>query len=261
MNVLILIRFFTPSVGGSELLFCTIAEQLAKNGHKVWIISNKLDNLNSPKHENIKTVFVSSYSKQIVKQWSQINKIKYLILAIIHGIKIIRKEKIDIIHSNPFEPIVAGSILSFLTSKPHIMTIHDLTPINKQVLDEWAQMKQNNKVKAKIGSVMTKTIFKLKHSATHTVSNKTKEDLIEFGEKKPIFVIENAIPITDELTDSVNPLQFIYVGRLVLHKNLAIIIRALKHVKKNLGLRAYLTKEIMPSEFHIGKFGHKKKKI
>jgi len=233
MNILILIRFFTPSVGGSELLFCTIAEKLAENGHKVWVISNKLKGLEYPQHENITTVFVSTHDKQIIKKWSQFNKIKYFFYTLNAAFKIVRNEKIDIIHTNPFEPIVVGSILSFFSSKPHIMTIHDLTPINKKVLEEWINKTKNKKFKAILGSIIMKTIFRLNHAAIHTVSEKSKDDLVSFGEKKPIFVIENAIPLRERIDVSVNPLQFVYVGRLVLYKNITIVLQALKLVKKN----------------------------
>ena len=56
MNIIILSRFFSPSAGGSELLFCEIAELLAQNGQKVWVITNKLEDLESPTHENINTI-------------------------------------------------------------------------------------------------------------------------------------------------------------------------------------------------------------
>lgn len=232
MNILILIRFFSPDVGGSEFLFCTIAEILAKNGHNVWIITNKLEGVKYIEHSKIHIVFVSSYNLDVLKNWKQKYKIKYLFSAIKEGKKIIKNEKIDLIHSNPFEPIVAGSILSSLTRKPHIITIHDTTPVNKKLLEQWVA-EGNSQWKARIGTRFFKFIFKLKHVAIHTVSEKTSNDLKIFEKKKPIFVIPNAIEIPKEIKRDIIPRQFVYVGRLVQHKNLPIAIKAINIVKES----------------------------
>ena len=87
MNILLLSRFFSPSVGGSELLFCIIAEFLAQNGHNVWVIANKLEAMDSPIHKNIKTIFVSSQTSQRIKSWKQKDKLRYHISAIIAGLR------------------------------------------------------------------------------------------------------------------------------------------------------------------------------
>jgi len=232
MNVLLLARFFSPSAGGSELLFCLIAEILAQNGHKVWIISNKIEGFDYPRHENIKTVFVSTKTFESVKNWKQKDKLHYNIATIKAGLKIIKKEKIDIIHSNPPDPVLAGSILSLLTSKKHIITIHALTTLKKDFLKYWIKQKGNSNLKAKLGQFGLKSMYKLKHSAIHTVSEASKEDLIKFGIKKPIYVIHNAIHIKNEENENNIPFQIIYVGRLVFYKNIQVVIKSLKIVKK-----------------------------
>jgi len=148
LNILILIRFFSPEVGGSEFLFCTIAELLAKNGHNVWVITNKLEGVNYIQHPNIKTIFVSSHPLSDLKKWKQQYKINFIFSALSKGMKIIKNEKIDLIHSNLFEPAIAASILSSLTSKPHILAIHDITPMKKEFLEEWNKQKENSRLKS-----------------------------------------------------------------------------------------------------------------
>ena len=54
------------------------------------------------------------------------DNIRYVFNAVKEGLKVVKKEKIDIIHSNNFAPALAGSILSSLTSKPNITAIHDV---------------------------------------------------------------------------------------------------------------------------------------
>jgi len=228
LNILFLIRFFSPDVGGSEFLFCTIAELLARNGHNVWVITNKLEGVNYIEHPNIKIIFVSSHLLSDLKKWKQKYKINFIFPAINKGRKIIKNEKIDLIHSNLFEPAYAASILSSITSVPHILTIHDTTPIKKEFLEDWKKQKKNSKLKIFFGTLIFKTVFKLKHDAIHTVSNKTKEDLEKFYKNKPIHVIQNSIPIKSAQKVPVVPFQFVYVGRLTLHKNLPLALRAIK---------------------------------
>jgi len=230
LNILILIRFFSPEVGGSEFLFCTIAELLAKNGHNVWVITNKLEGVNYIQHPNIKTIFVSSHPLSDLKKWKQQYKINFIFSSLSKGMKIIKNEKIDIIHSNLFEPTIASSILSSLTSKPHILTIHDITPIKKEFLEGWNKQKKNSRLKSFFGTSINKTILRLKHDAIHTVSRKTKEDLENFYKNKPIHVIANSIPLKNEEKIATIPFQFVYIGRLVFHKNIPLVLRAIKKV-------------------------------
>jgi len=77
-----------------------------------------------------------------------------------------------------------------------------------------------------------KLLLKLKHDCIHTVSEATKDDLIKFGEKKPIYVIHNAIINESLPNEETNLLQFVYVGRLVFYKNLEVIIKAINIVRK-----------------------------
>jgi len=233
MNILFLVRFFSPSLGGSELVFCTIAENLAKNGHKVWVITNKIEGVEYPQHSNIKIIFVASYGIDDVKRWKQKNKMRYFFSAVKAGYSIIKNEKIDIIHSNPYEPVYAGSFLSFLTGTRHVMAIHDVTPIKKEFLEIRSRQKGNSRFNAFAGSVIFKLLFRLKHSAIHTVSETSKEDLKKYGASEPIYVVHNAVPLTNTLNVKVNPFQLVSVGRLVLNKNLKVAIKAIEKVKES----------------------------
>jgi len=233
MNVLLLSRYVSAEVGGGEYVHALIAELLAKNGHKVWIITNKVEGISNPKHENIKYHFVGYHDVKRIKKQKQLEKIKFNLSAIRAGLSIIKQEKIDVIHSNPLQPVLTGAVLSILTSVPHIIALHDIAILKKEYLDEWAKIKGNSKLKAKIGFFITSFIYKLHYSAIHTVSESVKDDLIQWGVKKPIFVIPNAIPIIKSLDLPTNPLQFVYVGRLVFYKNVQVAIKAIKIVKES----------------------------
>jgi glycosyltransferase involved in cell wall biosynthesis len=67
----------------------------------------------------------------------------------------------------------------------------------------------------------------------HTVSETSKQDLLELGTNSRIVVVPNGIDVNDYLLEneiSSNPHQAIFVGRLVFYKNLEIVFRALTGV-------------------------------
>jgi hypothetical protein len=47
MNILLLTQFFSPTKGGSEIMFYQLADQLARRGHKVFVIRHKIMTSNS----------------------------------------------------------------------------------------------------------------------------------------------------------------------------------------------------------------------
>jgi len=236
MNVLILTQFFSQTKGGGEYVFSLIAKMLADNEHKVWVITNKIFGEKYPHHKNLELVFVPptlEYKGGIPPEFT--TNIRYSFNAIIKGQKLIKNKKIDIIHSNNFAPAFAGSILSSLTSTPHITTIHDVFSLcGKDYWKKWGEQNKVSKINSILAPFFEKLLLKLKHDGIHTVSNATKDDLLKFGAKKKIYVIFNSIEeITlDEPTKTVQ-YQFVFVGRLVFYKNLEVVIKAIKIAKKS----------------------------
>ena len=233
MNILLLTNFFSPEKGGGEYLFVLMAKLLAKNGHRVWVITNKLQHSDYPIHENIKIIFVSNPRRfEGGMPVNLTDKIRYSFSALKEGLRLIKKEKIDIIHSNPFAPTLSGSMISFLTSTPHIIVVHDVFSRQKDFWKEWSKQKGISSLDRFLGPFFEKIIIKLKHASIHTVSEATKQDLIEFGAKKSIYVIPNAIPIKPVEDVKTIPFQFVYLGNLLFYKNLDVVIKSIKIVKK-----------------------------
>jgi len=234
MNILILSQFFSTTKGGGEYVFSMLTRSLAKNGNNVWVITNKIKTESYEEIQNVYYVFVPpviEYKGGLPPTFSE--NIRYVFAALRKGLSIINKEKIELIHSNNFSPALTGSILSSLTSTPHLTTVHDVFSLcGKDYWKKWGKQNGVSRLNVLLAPFFEKLIIKLKHKATHTVSNATKEDLIQFGEKKPIYVIPNSIEIKEYKTQEKNSLQFIYIGRLVFYKNIEVIIKAIKIVKE-----------------------------
>jgi len=132
MNILLLTQFFTPTIGGGEVVFCNLAKAIADDDNYVWVITNRIKDETYLAHKNIKIIFVppllehrGGFSTKFI------DNIVYCFCAMTKAFSIIKKEKIDVIHSNNFAPALAGSIVSFFTSKPHITVIHDICSMYK----------------------------------------------------------------------------------------------------------------------------------
>jgi len=233
MNVLLLSQFFSTSKGGGEYVFNILAKSLANNGHKVWVMTNRIIDEKYPNNDNIEMIFVPpelEYKGGLPTSFYE--NLQYIINVILKAPRIIKKQKIDIIHSNNFSPTLAGAIVSSIIGKPHITTIHDIFSLcGKDYWKKWGRQKNVSKINTFLGPFVEKLMIKLNHNAVHTVSNTSKNDLIKFGEKKPIYVIPNALEV-DYKKSKENPLQFTFIGRLVFYKNLEVIIKAIAIIKE-----------------------------
>ncbi len=234
MNILLLSQFFSTTRGGGEYVFSLVAKKLGEDNHRVFVITNKIEGEDYKNLKNVQLIFVPpilQYKGGLPPGFS--DNIRYSVNAIRKGLGIIKNEKIDVIHSNNFAPAIAGSILSSLTSKPHITTVHDVFSLcGKNYWKEWGRQSDVSRMNVWLAPVFEKLMIKLRYSCIHTVSEATREDLIKFGAKKPICVIHNAIESAPVGNATQNPLQIVYIGRLVFYKNLEVVIKAIDIARK-----------------------------
>lgn len=79
-------------------MFSLIAKKLAKNNHKVWVITNRIKGKQYKDEKNIQLFFVPptlEYKGGLPPSF--LDNLGYSISTIIKGLKIIKKEKIDLI--------------------------------------------------------------------------------------------------------------------------------------------------------------------
>lgn len=234
MNILLVTQFLSTTKGGGEYLFSLMANHLARKGHKIIIITHFVEGERYDIfHRNVRIHFVSTIKYEGGLPPSIVKNISFVSETFWLGIKLVKKEKIDVIHSNNFAPALVASLISTLTRCPHITALWDIFSLcGENYWSEWAKQENVSRLHAILGRRFEKCILLLKHDAIHTVSDASKEDLVKFGAKKPIHVISPSIDISENATNIVIKKQFVYVGRLVFYKNIHTIIKAIAIVKR-----------------------------
>lgn len=234
LNIILLSQFFSTTKGGGEYIFKTIAKVMVENNHKIWVITNNVKGEIYEESENLKIIKINptlEYKGGIPPTF--LDNIRYVINAFQKGRKIIRNEKIDVIHSNNFSPAIAGSLISYFTKIPHITTIHDIFSFyDKEFWKKWAEQTKVSYTNARLVPFFEKQMMKLKIDCIHTVSDATKNDIQKIGTKKLVHTIPNCIQDEKQVIIKPNTNQFVYLGRLVFYKNVEIILQAFKIVSK-----------------------------
>lgn len=234
MKILLLSQFFSTTKGGGEYVFKTIAKNLAKNEHKVWVITNNVKGEEYHETDNLKIIKVNptlEYKGGLPPSF--LENMQYVINAYKKGVSLIKKEKVDIIHSNNFSPALAGSLISYITKIPHITTIHDIFSTNdRNFWQKWANQANVSYTNSMLVPFFEKLMMKFKFDCIHTVSEATKNDIMNIGTKKSIWVIPNTIEDEEVIKTELRNEQFIYLGRLVFYKNIEVILRAFSIVTK-----------------------------
>jgi len=236
MNILFFCQLYPPAIyGGGEYIFFQYAKELAKRGHKVITIAQRLKGTSD--FEQIEGINVfrtgSSIEYHGVLPVSLRRNSDYLMNATVKGISIIVENKIDVIHSNTYIPALAGCVCAQLFRKPHVITFHDVYFLRRETFwDSWSSQGNSSGLVSLAGSSVEKLLLKLPKTVYHTVSETSKEDLL-YSKVRDVVVVPNGIDISEYSgTDEVkrDDFQVIFIGRLVFYKNLDTVIRAFKKV-------------------------------
>jgi glycosyltransferase involved in cell wall biosynthesis len=237
MNVLFLTQYFSRNRGGSEAVFYQWSKELSSRGHNVYVICQDEENLEPDDFNSVNVIHVSPPAKfGGGLPSSASDNLRYVFNTIKIGIKVSRKNNIDIVHANNFFPIFAGYIISKVTKKPYVSTIHDLFSVSG--FDYWRKWaKQSGTPYALfVGPLIEKLAVKTP-AVNHTISLETKNDIIKFGGSNPIFVFPNGVNLAEFPSSPCsikNRNQIVFVGRLVFYKNVLTIIKAMKIVCKTI---------------------------
>jgi len=163
-KILFVLTHYHPYIGGSEVVFKRLAEGLAKNGHKVSVITTRLEN--TLEEEEINGVMIRRIN---------IPKIAYQFLFTFFSFFAVLDQvrKNDIIHTSSNYSALVAFITAKLCRKPIILTCHEVLGERWQKAEVFP--------KNIIFQIIEWFVIHLPYDHYIAVSNATKIDLINAG--------------------------------------------------------------------------------
>ncbi len=167
MNILFVLEYYYPHIGGVEVLFQTLAEGLVKKGHDVTVFTTLVSN--SKRYEEYNGV------KIVRKKVFFNSRMLFSFVSFFDVLNLSRK--FDIIHTTTYNASLPAFFSSKINRKPVIITFHEV--LGKL----WFNLPRMNWFKAKILFYTEQLILKKNFDRIVCVSNYTKNSLRLFGVK------------------------------------------------------------------------------
>ncbi len=237
MRVLFVTQLFDPTHGGGETIFYLVAKEFAKRGHGVHVLCQRvkgcnfsINPLSNLKIHNVHPII--DYKGGL--PYSIHKGAIYFFNSIRSGLKIIKSEGIDIIHANTYVPVFVGVVLSKLTHRPLVLTIHDVALTNGlSFWERWMNQFGASFLHAFIGYITEFLTVKAPANAIATVSETSRDDIFLVRRNSFVFVIPNGLDLESYMSDF-SSIQYgdeiVFIGRSVYYKNLEVVLKALRDI-------------------------------
>jgi glycosyltransferase involved in cell wall biosynthesis len=246
MNILLLSQFFESTRGGGEVVFVTLARQLSNRGHKVHVICQRIRGVS---HTTVSDGVIANAVGPGLDHTGGLpatfaGNIGYVLQAVRVGLRVIPSSAIDVIHANNYSPILAGLILSRLTNRPLVVTIHDVAAASGLTFwKRWMRQFKKGVLSAFFGYASELMLVRAPIDAIHAVSDTTRRDLLQIGVRTPIHVIPTGLDIksyqVDEASLSYDD-EILFIGRLIFYKHVEVLLNATKLLARS-GLHVRLS--------------------
>lgn len=237
MRILLFCQLFPPlTYGGGEVLFWNLAKSLVLRGHEVHVITQRVKGQKDSEIRSgvhiLRVGRPADYTAALTT--NLVESLAYVVGALMAGIRVALRRHVDIIHSNTYVPALVGQICASMLRKRHVITVHDVyLAAMPWFWRDWSQQRSVGFLARFIGPLLERLLLRMPAAAIHTVSETSKQDLLQLGTTSEIVVVPNGVSANDyslQKEISPNPHQAIFVGRLVFYKNLEIVFRALTRV-------------------------------
>lgn len=232
MKILYISQFFSDSTGGGETVISNLAKEMTNRGHLVHVICHDtMERINPYPGLDIKCVKPCVVHKGGIPPSIRQNAL-YMVNAISEGIRLARKNRIDVIHSNSHSSIIPGTVISKIFNIPIVSTIHDVFSFGSPSRwNRWTEQYSLSKAYAILGPLFEKTNIRMPVDMIHAVSKSTKDEILEINPSARITIIPNAINSKNFSNIDISFDKFVlFIGRLVFYKNLEVIILAFRLV-------------------------------
>ncbi len=162
MRILFVLENYLPHIGGAEVVFKSLAEELVKTGFSVDLVTHRLKHTKS--FEVINGVHVHR-----VRCFD--SRYLFTFFSILKVVQLVRKA--DVIHTTTFNGAPPAWLASKLTGKKCILTVHEVW------VGKWRQLIDKGFISAFFHNFLEKIIYLLPFDAYACVSKNTQRDLIK----------------------------------------------------------------------------------
>lgn len=227
---------YTPDINGVVSSIVTLQRELEKNGHDVYVITN--------------------HKAMTMKKEGNVLRLPGLELKWLYGYKLstpyhfsardeIRKMQLDVIHVHTeFGVGMFGRIVAKYLNIPVVTTYHTMYEDYTHYVNRF-EIDEVDKVTKKVVSTFSRSISD-SAQAVISPSEKTKETLLKYGVKTPIYVIPTGLNFEKFHPDNIDPAQvqeirrqygiqederlIVFVGRIAQEKSIEIPIEGFRYV-------------------------------
>lgn len=216
-DILFVLEYFPPHLGGVEKLFFQLAKELVQRGTAVTVLTSGFDP-SLPKEEVVDGI-------RIVRIPAR-NRYLFTLMALPAATRLARKA--NLIHTTTYNAAVPALIAGLFTKRKVLITVHEVWG------DLWFRLPWMGKISASLHFLFEWMLLKLPFSHFVAVSDFTKASLIKAGiSAHRIDRIYNgmdymqldryAAAAAEKMSEKV---RFVYYGRLGHSKGIDLIIRA-----------------------------------
>ena len=228
MNILFVLAYYNPYIGGLEIIFEKLAEGLVQRGHKVKVITTRLKKTSS---------FEIINGVEIQRIWTPSFVDRYFFTALSIPAVFNTARFSDIIHTAPYNGAISGFIGGRNSGKPVIFTALEV------IGDRWINL-ENNRLKALVYRAIEKFVYNLPYDQFTSISHATLIDAKKYGiNHRQARVIYCGVdpqfspgPATgilrNELKMRSSDFIYLYYGRPGITKGVDILLKAAPQIQR-----------------------------
>jgi D-inositol-3-phosphate glycosyltransferase len=211
---LFVLEYFPPHIGGVEVLFGELAEELARRGHEVEVIT-------SDTHSSVET------RGHITVRRIRAGRYLFMLRAIPHAIRAARRA--DLIHTTTYNAAIPAWIAGKLARRPIVLTAHEVFG------SQWQEMPGMNRLLGYAYRVFESLVLRLGYAHVITPSDFTRRRL---PDPSRATTIHNAVdhefwaPSRHRPHDFGHPFVYLYFGRPGVSKGVEYLLEAAEIVRR-----------------------------
>ena len=181
MRILYVFEHFHPYIGGAENLFLNLCSEMAARGHKVQVITRRLQG--TPKHEVINKVEILRIESP-GRSW----------FALFAFPAIMKKARLaDLVHTSLYSASIPAQIASHILHKPVVITVHEIWT------DLWSDLPFLSWFNKMIYRWLEQVAISRKYNAYIGVSQFTKDLLVQsLGGDADVLKIYNGLDVSGQ---------------------------------------------------------------